>query len=572
MRMNLINGGPGSGKTQRLVDEIQARLDDGVSPHMLLATTFSRQAAAEISRRLGGDVAVKTVHGTAYWLIRLARKARGDQVPRVISDDESLKVMERAAKKVGAKFLEPQAVIQDMERIRAQGGRFEVLHPQAQEMIQCYLQNLAADKLIDFTGILEMAREELEDPNLRSFLRGMRLFVDEGQDLNPVTEWPILETLSEVAEELVMLASPSQQIYGFRGANWHELVTHFPSDLTTEVMRNNYRSTPEIVNTARPLAGPDASDMHAVRSSIGVPVRAVETTNLEMEADFVGRQISEWSDSFQATGVPLNQIAVLTRVHSQHNLLEIALRMRDLPYRTIGSGDGIFESQEARALLGYLRLAIDPMDDSVLETIVNFPPCGIGKRMRYKLRGDDLLNWDHMIRVLTNQEEWQPQIVRRVNRILDLRELFDQLADQKLDLVDYVAQIARLSLIPDFLNGEGDFAGAAALNDVIDLGHEFGRLPEFITYLEKEVDRPSQIEGVQLATIHTSKGREWGAVLIPGFNDGLLPLEASDPNEEQNLAFVGMTRAKDHLVATMTRTRPASPFLARLPLEISRWP
>ncbi len=455
MRMNLINGGPGSGKTQRLVDEIQARLDDGVSPHMLLATTFSRQAAAEISRRLGGDVAVKTVHGTAYWLIRLARKARGDQVPRVISEDESLKVMERAAKKVGAKFLEPQAVIQDMERIRAQGGRFEVLHPQAQEMIQCYLQNLAADKLIDFTGILEMAREELEDPNLRSFLRGMRLFVDEGQDLNPVTEWPILETLSEVAEELVMLASPSQQIYGFRGANWHELVTHFPSDLTTEVMRNNYRSTPEIVNTARPLAGPDASDMHAVRSSIGVPVRAVETTNLEMEADFVGRQISEWSDSFQATGVPLNQIAVLTRVHSQHNLLEIALRMRDLPYRTIGSGDGIFESQEACALLGYLRLAIDPMDDSVLETIVNFPPCGIGKRMRYKLRGDDLLNWDHMIRVLANQEEWQPQIVRRVNRILDLRELFDQLADQKLDLVDYVAQIARLSLIPDFLNGEG---------------------------------------------------------------------------------------------------------------------
>ena len=71
----------------------------------------------------------------------------------------------------------------------------------------------------------------------------------------------------------------------------------------------------------------------------------------------------------------------------------------------------------------------------MLETIVNFPPCGIGKRMRYKLRGDDLLNWDHMIRVLANQEEWQPQIVRRVNQILDLRELFDQLADRSLILL-----------------------------------------------------------------------------------------------------------------------------------------
>ncbi|MGA9532934.1 MAG: ATP-dependent helicase [Anaerolineales bacterium] len=570
--MKLITGGPGSGKTQRLVDEVEARLKDGVSPYLLLATTFSRQAAAEISRRLGGDVAVKTVHGTAYWLIRLARKARGDQVPKVISEDESLKMMERAAKEVGARFLEPQAVIQDMERIRAKGGRFEMLHPQAQEMIQRYFQNLAAENSIDFTGILEAAREELEDPKLRSFLQGLRLFVDEGQDLNPVTEWPILEILSELAEELVMLASPSQQIYGFRGANWQELVAHFPSDMTIEGMRPNYRSTPEIVNTARPLAGPDASDMYAVRSSIGVPVKAVEATNPEMEADFVGRQINEWIDCFQAIDVPINQIAVLTRVHSQQNLLEIALRMRDIPYRMIGNGEGIFEREEARALLGYLRLAIDPMDDSVLETIVNFPPCGIGKRMRYKLRGDDLLNWDHLIKVLANPEKWPPQVVQRVHQILDLRELFDQIAGRKLGLVDFVTNVARLSQIPDFLYGEGDFAGAAAIEEVIELGQEFGRLSEFIRYLEEEVVRPSQREGVQLATIHASKGREWKAVLIPGFNDGLLPLEASDPGEERNLAFVGMTRANDRLAITMSRPLPVSPFLDRLPLEITRWP
>lgn len=572
MRMNLIIGGPGSGKTQRLVEEIKARVDDGVSPFMLLATTFSRQASAEISRRLGGDVAVRTVHGTAYWLIRLARKARGDQVPRVISEDESLKVMERAAKEIGAKFLGPHEVLKDMEHIRALGGRFEALHPQAQAMIQCYFQSLASENAIDFTGILEVAREELEDPGLRSFLRGMHLFVDEGQDLNPVTEWPILQTLMEEAEELIMLASPSQQIYSFRGANWDKLVKHFPKDMTIEVMRRNYRSTPEIVNAVRPLAGPDASDMHAVRSSINVPVRAVEATNVEMEADYVGRQLSEWIDSFQAIGLPLNQIAVLTRVHSQQNPLEIAFRMRDLPYQKVGNGHGIFEREEARALLGYLRLAIDPMDDTALETIVNFPPCGIGRRTRYELRGDDHLSWDHMIHVLASPEDWQPEVVRRVHRILDLREMFDQLAEKQLNSVDFVAQVAQLSEIPDYLNGEGDFAGAGALKDVIELSHEFGRLSEFIRYLEEEIERPSQTEGAQLATIHASKGREWKAVLIPGFNDGLLPLEASDPSEEQNLAFVGMTRANDRLVVTMSRPRPASPFLGRLPLERSRWP
>lgn len=570
--MKLITGGPGSGKTQRLVEGIEARLHAGASPYTLLAATFSRQAAAEISERLGGDVAVRTVHGMAYWLIRLARRARGDRVPRVISEDESLVVIERAAKEIGAKFLEPQAVIQDMERIRAKGGRFEALHPQAQEMIQRYFQILAAENLLDFTGILEVARRELEDPDLRSFLGGMRLFVDEGQDLNPVTEWPILQTLLEGTEEFVMLASPSQQIYGFRGANWEKLVTHFPHDMTSEVMQRNYRSTPEIVNAVRPLAGPDASNMHAVRNSIGVPVKAVDALNPEMEADYVGRQICDWIDSFQANGVPLNQIAVLTRVHSQHNLLQVAFRMRDLPFRTIGNGRGLFEREEAHALLGYLRLAIDPMDDTVLETIVNFPPCGIGARTRYKLRGNDLLRWDHMIRVLANPEDWRPQVVRRVHRILDLRELFDQLAERKLHPVDFVAKVADLSDIPAYLNSEGDFAGNRALKDLIELGHEFGRLSEFIRYMEDEVDRPSQGEGVQLATIHASKGREWKAVLLPGFNDGLLPLEAGDPSEEQNVAFVGLTRAKDQLVVTMSRPRPASPFLARLPLEMSRWP
>ncbi|MGA9531515.1 MAG: ATP-dependent helicase [Anaerolineales bacterium] len=570
--MKLITGGPGSGKTQRLVDEIKSRLQAGVSPYMLLAATFSRQAAAEISERLGGDVAVRTVHGTAYWLIRLARRARGDRVPRVISEDESLVMMERAAQEIGAVFLEPQAVVQDMEHIRGRGGKFEALHPQAQEMIQRYFQILAAENLLDFTGILEAARQEIEAPDLRAFLQGMHLFVDEGQDLNPVTEWPILQTLLEGAEEFVMLASPSQQIYGFRGANWEKLVQHFPHDLTSEVMQRNYRSTPEIVNAVRPLAGPDASNMQAVRDSIGVPVRAVDALNPEMEADYVGRQVCEWIDRFQANGVPVDQIAVLTRVHSQHNLLQVAFRMRDLPFQTIGNGRGMFEREETNALLGYLRLAIDPMDDTVLETIVNFPPCGIGARIRYKLRGDDQLRWDHLIRVLADPEDWRPQVVRRVHRILDLRDLFDQLAERKLHLVDFVAKVADLSNIPDYLNSEGDFAGNRALRELIELGHEFGRPSEFIRYLEDEVARPVNSEGVQLATIHASKGREWKAVLLPGFNDGLLPLDAGDPGEEQNVAFVGLTRAKDQLVVTMSRPHPASPFLARLPLEMSRWP
>lgn len=127
--MKLITGAPGAGKTNRLVSEIHQRLLHGVSPYTILATTFSRQAAREITDRVGGDVPVRTIHGMAYWLIRLARQARGVKVPQVISEDRALSFMERAAKELDIRFIEPRQAMMDMERIRALGGEIRCAAP-----------------------------------------------------------------------------------------------------------------------------------------------------------------------------------------------------------------------------------------------------------------------------------------------------------------------------------------------------------------------------------------------------------------------------------------------------------
>jgi superfamily I DNA/RNA helicase len=59
---------------------------------------------------------------------------------------------------------------------------------------------------------------------------------------------------------------------------------------------------------------------------------------------------------------------------------------------------------------------------------------------------------------------------------------------------------------------------------------------------------------------------------MPGFQDGLLPLEGADPREERNLAFVGMTRARDRLVLTSSRSSASSPFMAGMSLAHAEWP
>jgi DNA helicase-2/ATP-dependent DNA helicase PcrA len=566
--MRLITAPPGAGKTRRLVSDIQERLRQGVSPYTIIAATFTREAAREISDRLGNEVPIRTLHGLGHWIIRLSRQARGDQVPRIVSEDKSLAIMERAIKELDANYIEPRQALDDMARVRERGGREEALHPLVQEIIRRYKTILRADNLLDFTGILDEARRELESLDLREFLRGQRVFVDEAQDVNPQTEWPILDVLRQGAGEFVMFASPSQQIYGFRGTCWEKLCNQFPDDLQVESMRENYRSTPEIVRTAARLAGPDADAMVAVCASIGSDVAAVDALNPEVEADYVGRQVSEWLDK----GVKLEEVAVLARVHTMLNTVQMALRARDIPFQVVGGRRSIFQREETEAALGYLRLALDPMDDGVLEAIIDFPPCGIGLRTRHDLRGDGQLRWDHLLQALADPSRFRPQAIRRILQIIDLREHYDEILSARLPPLQTISRLLELSEIPSYLNGEGDFQAARSVNDLVAASIEFGSLKRFVEYLQNEVTRPREAEGIQLSTLHAAKGREWDAVIIPGFHEGLIPLDGADLTEERNLAFVGMTRPRYHLTLTLNRSKPPSQFLATLPVNVSRWP
>ena len=97
---------------------------------------------------------------------------------------------------------------------------------------------------------------------------------------------------------------------------------------------------------------------------------------------------------------------------------------------------------------------------------------------------------------------------------------------------------------------------------------------EFVTVLEQRLADGSEEEGVNLLTYHRAKGLEFEAVFLPRLERNELPVRQAKTDdavtEERRLLYVGMTRAKRHLI--LTRAGRASPFLAELGIEGSSEP
>jgi superfamily I DNA/RNA helicase len=82
-------------------------------------------------------------------------------------------------------------------------------------------------------------------------------------------------------------------------------------------------------------------------------------------------------------------------------------------------------------------------------------------------------------------------------------------------------------------------------------------------------------EAVALMTMHSAKGLEFPVVLIAGLEEGICPYISPGSNieEERRLLYVAMTRAKEKLFLTRTRTRhvserESSRFLKELPSQL----
>ena len=615
-RPTLVIAGAGSGKTRVLTHRAAWLIDvEQVSPHSLMAVTFTNKAAAEMRNRIESllDMPVQnlwigTFHGLAHRLLRRHwREAKLPQSFQIIDSDDQQRIIKRLIKnlELDDSGLGPREVQYFINKQKDEGLRPEHLDhegdPNRRQMIELYAeyqQVCERGGLVDFAELLLRAHELWRDnPELLAHYRRrfQHLLVDEFQDTNAI-QYAWLRLLAGEDGVPFVVGDDDQSIYRWRGARV-EHIRQFQKDFpaTTVVkLEQNYRSTQTILSAANAVIANNAERMGKnlwTEGSEGEAIRIYAAYNERDEADFVIGRLRDWIDQ----GNLRADAAILYRSNAQSRVLEEGLINARIPYRVYG-GLRFFERAEIKDALAYLRLIANRDDDSSFERIVNKPTRGIGARtveaMRSYARANGCSMWRAAGAIASDE-----LASRAANAVLAFLHLIERLAHETsdLELHDQVDHVIYGSGLVDFFKKEKGEKGETRVENLLELvsaakgfepdpAEEMSPLDEFLAHAALEAGEgqaDAWEDCVQLMTMHSAKGLEFPLVFLSGMEDGLFPHQRSinDPNgleEERRLCYVGITRAKQSLYVTYAEQRrlhgmdsfsQPSRFIAEIPDE-----
>jgi DNA helicase-2/ATP-dependent DNA helicase PcrA len=332
----------GAGKTRVLTRRIAHRVREGTADaRHVLALTFTRDAAAELQRRLRalelpGTVEAGTFHSIALRLLRDRAEHKHQPTPQVA--DDRLRLVRECVTQLRlqcdtygamadldwarARMVEPS---QFRSACRAERRRCAVPADRFSELTDAYSALKRRRGVLDFddllAGVLHAMRTDAPWADAVRW-RYRHFFVDEAQDMNPL-QLAVLEALRDGRPDLCLVGDPRQAIYGWNGADHSTLANveqRFPG-VTVIRLGTNHRCSPEIVRAgAAALGASGQTDTTGSSLPGGRPVTTAGLADEHAEAAHVTRHVRDL-----LLNTPAHDIAVLARTNDQVSLLRRAL-------------------------------------------------------------------------------------------------------------------------------------------------------------------------------------------------------------------------------------------------------
>lgn len=588
----LVLAGAGSGKTRVLTMRIAYLIGEkGVSPHSILAITFTNKAAKEMRERIDRMTGsygmwVSTIHSMCARILRKNADLLGytDKFS-IYTDTEQRSVLKRILKELdyddeklikkvkwhisNAKMLalDPEAY---SLRLRQEHDRDEEA---VTRVYRQYRQQLRTNNAMDFDDLLSETDALLraQEPVRREYAERFRyILVDEFQDTNAV-QLDIIRQLASVHGNLFAVGDDDQSIYGWRGADIENILSFekiYP-DAKVYKLEQNYRSTQTVLDLANEVISRNRKRKEKklwTENGRGTPAKAYEARDESEEARFVAGEI----ERYRKMGASYSDFAVLMRINALTRSFEQEFGNDGIPYRVYG-GFRFYERKEIKDILAYMRIIANPFDSEAVMRVINVPKRGIGESTLQALTDyaertgltvyDALLDADSLPLqsraktklqafssllkelILLSQELPLNELVRQTVTKTQMREAYAEDTDENL---------AKRANIDEFVSSVEDYVRLnpdATLDDYLNQ-----------TALSSDTDDISENDCVTLATIHSVKGLEFKCVFICGLEEGVMPISraADDPDEmeeERRLMYVAITRAQEKVYFTRARSR-----------------
>lgn len=616
----LVLAGAGSGKTRVLVSRIAWLIEEQhLSPHGILAVTFTNKAAGEMRTRLSSMLTtpvlglwVGTFHGLCHRLLRRHYKeANLPEQFHILDSDDQARVIKRV---IAALNLDSEQWPVKQAQSFINGRKDEGVRPQHVNALSygptktlvtiysAYEQACKTAGVIDFAELLLRTHELLRD-NLAILAhyrqRFQAILVDEFQDTNTI-QYAWIRLLAGEEAAVLAVGDDDQSIYGWRGAKV-ENIQQFSKDFKeTQIVRleQNYRSTGTILEAANTLITNNNSRMGKdlwTAGSAGEKIVVYGAFNELEEARFVSERIMMEINQ----GSSADEIAILYRSNAQSRVLEEALLRSGIAYRIYG-GVRFFDRAEVKDTLAYLRLLVNSNDDTAFERVVNLPTRGIGEKtlddLRHYAKSEQSSMWA-AAKVLLQSGEMAQRAGCALAKFIDLIEKL-QLKTAHMELDEQLTEVIQMSgLYAHFSKIKGDKSESRLdnLQELINAAKQYryeqdeeDELPLVNAFLAHaslesgEMQASEHERYVHLMTLHAAKGLEFPIVFLVGMEEGVFPGKQSleEPGrleEERRLCYVGMTRAMRKLILSYAEVRrqygreeyhKPSRFLRELPQEL----
>lgn len=544
-RNTVVLAGPGSGKTATLVVKVAYLLAEQITaPRGLACITFNNEAAGEFRKRLaqlnvvpGDRIFLGTLH--SFCLNCILRPLGALQSPpykvnRVASEEERHELQLDAIEGI-PENLRPFDVQSTITRVRNHLACKEDVSAYAAADLQIakkYAVALRSRNLIDFDGMVLDALALLRAKPWAADILTAKfpwILVDEYQDLGgPLHK--IVEILASSSLSIFAVGDPDQSIYDFAGAD-PQYIAELKDRPDFKVIRLkfNYRSGERLILASQAALAPSEPRGYQPDPESKNQGEVLFIRSDGLVEDHAATIVKQAIPELLARGYKYPDIAIFYKRRGNFLFaLESELTRAGVPY-VKEKQDNYTRTRLTRWLQQFLQLSLGYAGIQDLEVDYS-----------------TLAETYHALLSDGGLAAHAESLEERVNFFRELQ--FHKDPDESLR--DF------LEIIDDHLQIQKALVSAIDLFGDLDAWEKLKRSTSKGALMEGYTVRDFALEGrsegkLTLTTHHSSKGRQFEAVIIPELVEQVFPAAAWLPErlkQERRLFYVAFTRAKKTVV------------------------